>query len=127
MEALLERHLHQIPADEKQCHQELPRLDSVPFESQHQYMATLHDRGADCSRVVYVKGSIEVVLSQCQSALDARGRAMGLDSTAIHIQLEEMASRGLRVLAFARGKCPPDQLRSDITTSPSSRSWVCKA
>ena len=90
--------------DEKQRHQELPRLDSIPFESQHQYMATLHNGGKDDPRRVYVKGSIEVVLSKCQSALDASGRAMRLDSSGIQAQLEEMASRGLRVLAFARGE-----------------------
>ena len=33
-----------------------PRLDAIPFESQHQYMATLH--GGD-SPVVYLKGSVE--------------------------------------------------------------------
>jgi len=32
---------------------ERPRLDAVPFESQHQYMATLHDAAA--SNVAYVK------------------------------------------------------------------------
>ena len=31
---------------------------------------------------------------------------MGLDSAAVHAQLEEMASQGLRVLAFARGEVP---------------------
>ncbi len=84
--------------------QQLPRLDSVPFESQHQYMATLHNRGADCSPAVYVKGSIEVVLSKCNSALNASGMRVRLDSSAVHDQLGEMASQGLRVLAFARGE-----------------------
>ncbi len=94
--------------DEKQLHRQLPRLDSIPFESQHQYMATLHDRGADCSRVVYVKGSIEVLLSKCNSALDASGQPVAIDSDAIQTHLEAMASRGLRVLAFASGEMPAD-------------------
>ncbi len=50
--------------DDKQIQREFPRLDSVPFESQHQYMATLHDSGSQTSRLVYVKGAVEVVLSQ---------------------------------------------------------------
>ena len=33
------------------------RLDSIPFDSQHQYMATLHAGGT-----VYVKGAAEVLL-----------------------------------------------------------------
>ncbi len=94
--------------DEGLIHQELPRLDSIPFESQHQYMATLHDRKSDGSRLVYVKGGVEVVLSKCKSALDTSGHAVELDSSVIHAQTEEMASQGLRVLAFARGELPAD-------------------
>lgn len=89
--------------DERQIHQRWQRLDSIPFESQHQYMATLHDCEDEAYRPVYVKGSIEVVLSKCVSALDASGRPVGLNSAAVHAQLEEMAAQGLRVLAFARG------------------------
>ena len=90
--------------DDKQIQQEFPRLDSVPFESQHQYMATLHDSGSLTSRLVYVKGAVEVVLSRCQSTLDSSGQSVAIDTAAIHADVEEMASRGLRVLAFARGE-----------------------
>jgi Ca2+-transporting ATPase len=92
--------------DERQIAQRWPRLDSIPFESQHQYMATLHDHEDEGSRPVYVKGAIEVVLSKCKSALDAGGHAVKLDSAKILAQLGEMASEGLRVLAFARGEMP---------------------
>lgn len=92
--------------DEKQLDQQLPRLDSIPFESQHQYMATLHDHGTNSARLVYVKGSVEVVLAKCTSALDANGQTVAIDSDAIQTHLEAMASRGLRVLAFARGEMP---------------------
>lgn len=92
--------------DDRQVAQQWPRLDSIPFESQHQYMATLHDHEDERSRPVYVKGSIEVVLSKCNSALDASGQAADLDSAVVYAQLEEMASQGLRVLAFARGEMP---------------------
>ncbi len=92
-----------------------PRLDSIPFESQHQYMATLHDRGNGSSRLVYVKGSLEAVLPKCTSTLDERGQAGEIDVARIHAQLDEMASHGLRVLAFARGQMPVEatQLRHD--------------
>jgi len=93
--------------DEKQLQQEIPRLDSIPFESQHQYMATLHDQGAGSPRLVYIKGAVEVVLSKCQSALDPTGQPMALDEAAILADLEQMASQGLRVLAFAQGELPP--------------------
>ncbi len=93
--------------DAKQVHQQLPRLDSIPFESQHQYMATLHNCGADQPRLVYVKGAVEVLLSKCDAALNRRGQQMALDREAVLEQLEEMATRGLRVLAFASGQMKP--------------------
>lgn len=94
--------------DEEQIQQQFARLDSVPFESQHQYMATLHDRGDDGSRLVYVKGAVEVVLAKCKWGLDASGQPAPLEPASVHAQLEELASQGLRVLAFARGEMPAD-------------------
>jgi len=35
--------------------QEMPRLDTIPFESDFQYMATLHKK----DQLIYVKGSTE--------------------------------------------------------------------
>ena len=53
--------------------EEMPRLDSIPFESELQYMATLHDQGLERPRVLYVKGSAEAILSRCDSEFDAAG------------------------------------------------------
>ena len=90
----------------------LPRLDAIPFESQHQYMATLHDAG-DGRRVVYMKGAVEKVLTRCTAALDAAGSPAVLDAAAVHAQVDELAGAGLRVLAFARAALPDgrDDLR----------------
>ncbi|QGQ22018.1 cation-transporting P-type ATPase [Gimesia benthica] len=90
--------------DDWQAQQCWPRLDSIPFESQHQYMATLHNDESGDTRPVYVKGAVEVILDKCNLALDTKGQPVSLDSDVIQSQLEEMASQGLRVLAFARGK-----------------------
>jgi len=76
-----------------------PRLDAIPFESQHQFMATLH--GGETT-VVYLKGSVESVLARCTDALDANARPCPLDSAKVHAQVDAMARNGLRVLAFAR-------------------------
>ena len=86
----------------------LPRLDAIPFESENQYMATLHNAGEGRPRVVYVKGSVEAVLSRCTAAMGARGEPVPLDAEAVHRRAEEMAKEGLRVLAFARRELPPD-------------------
>jgi calcium-translocating P-type ATPase len=76
-----------------------PRIDAIPFESQHQYMATLHRREHG---VVYLKGSVESLLERCQDMLGANGEAVPLNSANVHQQVLAMASQGQRVLAFAR-------------------------
>lgn len=42
-----------------------PRLDELPFESEQQFMATLHPEANQ--RMAYVKGSVEKVLTMCAS------------------------------------------------------------
>ena len=87
--------------DGKRVEHTSPRRDTIPFESQHQYMATLHDGGAADYRQVYVKGSVEVVLAKCSGALNQSGDSIPLDADQINRQVEIMAAKGLRVLAFA--------------------------
>jgi len=81
---------------------ELPRIDVIPFESQHQYMATLHSGGADNTDTVYLKGSVETILEKCALSLDGAGRPAVLDAERILGTVGEMAAKGLRVLAFAK-------------------------
>ena len=81
---------------------ESPRIDTIPFESQHQYMATLHAGGTVSPGIVYVKGSVETIMEKCVSSLDAAGLPAELDVEQIHSVVEEMAAKGLRVLAFAK-------------------------
>ncbi|MGB7440299.1 MAG: cation-transporting P-type ATPase [Coleofasciculaceae cyanobacterium] len=76
-----------------------PRLDSIPFESQYQYMATLHDTA---TQVIYVKGSVEALLSRCSEWIDPQGQAIPLEQLQIEQAVETMATQGLRVLAFAK-------------------------
>jgi len=85
----------------------LPRVDTVPFESEHNYMATLHSAGRGRPGLVYVKGALEVLLDRCAAALAGGGEETGLEKTRILAMAEEMAGRGLRVLAFAGANCPP--------------------
>jgi len=86
--------------------EEFPRLDSIPFESELQYMATLHDQGAERPRVVYAKGSVEAILARCSAASDGAGRPGPLDQGAVTAAVAELAADGLRVLAFARKELP---------------------
>lgn len=76
-----------------------PRLDAIPFESQYQYMATLHD-GEE--RGICVKGSVEALMRRCSQTIDDRGREIPLNAEAIEEAVAMMAEQGLRVLAFAK-------------------------
>ncbi|ANE54338.1 cation-transporting P-type ATPase [Methylomonas sp. DH-1] len=79
-----------------------PRLDAIPFESQYQYMATLHHNLALDERHVYLKGSLESLLERCDSAFSADLQPVPLDKRQLQRQAEILAAQGLRVLAFAR-------------------------
>jgi Ca2+-transporting ATPase len=82
-----------------------PRLDTVPFESAHQYMASLHEAGSGApTRRVYLKGAVEAVLARCASQLDGQGNPAPLRVDEIHGAVEAMAAKGLRVLAMAGKK-----------------------
>jgi len=77
-----------------------PRLDVVPFESEHMYMASLHDGPAGTT--LYVKGSSDALLGRCVERLEVDGRSGFFDEAAAHREVEAMAARGLRVLVMAR-------------------------
>ena len=79
-----------------------PRLDTLPFESERQCMATLHRSPGDEMAVVYVKGAAERVLALCHDALGRDGRPRDLDAAAITASVEALAARGLRVIAIGR-------------------------
>ncbi|NLD91416.1 MAG: HAD-IC family P-type ATPase [Fibrobacter sp.] len=83
-----------------------PRLDEISFDSQNQYMATLHnDNGV---RTVYVKGSIEKMLPMCTS-IETESGATGLGQESIDRILavnRTMAGKALRVLAVAAAPYP---------------------
>ncbi|MCS6783512.1 MAG: HAD family hydrolase, partial [Gloeomargarita sp. SKYG98] len=83
-----------------------PRLDAIPFESEYQYMATLHDGHP---RMMYVKGAVEVVLSRCRCAMNGAGELVPLDPDGIRTAVERLAQHGLRVLAFAQKEATPHQ------------------
>lgn len=85
----------------------MTRLDSLPFESEHQYMATLHQSQTPEFHLIYIKGGVEVILSRCASMLDSLGHPIPLAIAELHHAVEDMAARGMRVLAMARKKVAP--------------------
>ena len=82
-----------------------PRLDVVPFESEHQFMATLHSSPGEDGRVVFIKGAPEVVLRRCGPSADAYEAVMS--------QVALMASQGMRVLAAGRKRVSSSAISLD--------------
>ena len=78
--------------------QDMPRIASIPFDSERKQMTTLHStsRGA----VAFVKGAPERVLAQCRSRLETDGSGP-LDCSQLLAEAEQLANEGYRVLAFA--------------------------
>jgi magnesium-transporting ATPase (P-type) len=72
------------------------RLDAIPFESERQFMATLHEEPGG-SRVIYLKGAPEVVLRRCTGSAGDRDVPPETAMRAV----EQTAAEGMRVLAFA--------------------------
>ncbi len=88
--------------DSAELAKSLPRIDALAFESQHQYMATLHQGNKEHGHVIYLKGAAETILERCGSMLGPDGAAVSLLKDGILQQVGAMAEKGLRVLAFAR-------------------------
>lgn len=86
---------------------ELERLDAIPFESEHQFMATLH-RGKD-GHIIYKKGAVERVVGRCSTMADNLGNEVPIEPSKIFAAAEGMATNGLRVLAFAQRKATTGQ------------------
>jgi len=83
------------------------RLDSIPFESEHRFMATLHhDHYGD--HIIHVKGAPEQVLSMCADQQHAEGlQPLCVDDW--RERIETLAAAGQRVLAVAFRPVPNTQ------------------
>jgi magnesium-transporting ATPase (P-type) len=77
-----------------------PRIDAIPFESEHKFMATLHKSTAGID-VLFVKGAPEVILEHCDRQQTANGQAASLDRTHFMQASDQLAAQGERVLALA--------------------------
>ena len=83
---------------------DLTRLDEIPFDSRHRFMATLH-RSPDGERFVIVKGAPERLLEMCRAVRTDEGERP-VDAAFWRAAAEELAAHGQRVLALARAPAP---------------------
>ncbi|HEY7309921.1 MAG TPA: HAD-IC family P-type ATPase [Gemmataceae bacterium] len=77
-----------------------PRIDSIPFESEHKFMATLH-RAAGGGKVLFVKGAPEVIFAHCDRQQTRDGGHAPINRDHFLKAADKLAGQGERVLALA--------------------------
>ncbi|GAV20958.1 Ca2+-transporting ATPase [Mariprofundus micogutta] len=78
---------------------QFPRIDAIPFESEHRFMASLH-HDHNGHGFVYIKGAPERVLEMC--SLERKGgEDMPLNQQHWESCINDIAARGQRLLAIA--------------------------
>ncbi|HSN72195.1 MAG TPA: HAD-IC family P-type ATPase, partial [Steroidobacteraceae bacterium] len=78
---------------------ECPRVDEIPFDAAHRFMATLHHDHSGRAFVL-IKGAPERVIEMCRTESTSAGDRP-IDTRAWHRRADELASEGHRVLALA--------------------------
>ena len=106
--------------DHYHLNEDFPRIDTIPFESEHRFMATLHHDHSGHS-FVFLKGAPEKVLEMC-TLQRANGTDDPIDLRYWHGRIEELASRGQRLIAAAfitpqeaRGQLSFDDVKEGLT------------
>ncbi|OAI41761.1 carbonate dehydratase [Planctomycetaceae bacterium SCGC AG-212-D15] len=77
-----------------------PRIDAIPFESEHKFMATLHKDGTGEQRIL-VKGAPEVIFEHCDRQATKSGQPVPIVREHFMQASDKLASQGERVLALA--------------------------
>lgn len=89
-----------------------PRLDAIPFESEHRFMATLH-HDHEGHRFVFVKGAPERILEMCDRQRK-QAQDEPLQRSVWEDRARELAESGKRVLALAYLDVAPDKSQIDF-------------
>ncbi|MBC8209968.1 MAG: cation-transporting P-type ATPase [Gammaproteobacteria bacterium] len=84
---------------QQECQSQFPRTDTIPFESQHRFMATLHHDHLK-QGYIYLKGAPERLLEMCQQQRTLAGD-VPLDKSYWEDIINSVAGRGQRLLAIA--------------------------
>ncbi|HAU1153037.1 TPA: cation-transporting P-type ATPase [Legionella pneumophila] len=83
------------------------RTDVIPFDARHRFMATLnHDHLQHA--MIFVKGAPEQILKMCQNQQINQGEVQPVNESYWKEQMEQVAARGQRLLAFAVKKTKPE-------------------
>jgi len=91
-----------------------PRVDDIPFDAKHRFMATLN-RGPDNALCIFVKGAPEQILKMCPAQTTADG-SVPLDDEYWSERIAAAAADGERLLGFAAsGPLAPEKKQIAFT------------
>ena len=86
------------------------RVDQIPFESDHKYMATLND--VDGDRYLFLKGAPDRLLELCGEELTTDG-SKDIEKDYWNQEIERQANKGRRLIGAAFKKVNPEKSRID--------------
>ncbi len=89
----------------------MPRMDEIPFDAAHRYMATLNRAGGGAA-LVCLKGAPEQVVAMCEGEVTITGERP-VDAAYWRRETERLAQGGHRVLALASRVVAPGPERLD--------------
>jgi len=93
------------------------RLDEIPFDAAHRFMASLHRVPDGTEAVLFVKGAPEQLLQRCGRQLGPDGTPEPIAHEAWAEAIAHAAAEGERVLGFAMKRiadAPPDLRFDDV-------------
>ena len=85
--------------DTRELNQRWNRIDTIPFESDHKFMATLHEHSGE--RRIYLKGAPEAVLMRCARQMRSNGETEELQTDEWRSRSDTLAAEGFRLLGLA--------------------------
>ena len=89
---------HKVDVVQAQALERQPLRESIPYESELGFAATLHNAGSN--HRICVKGAFESILPMCEHMAGPDGD-QAINREALRSASEELAAAGCRVLAFA--------------------------
>ena len=92
---------------------EAERLSTIPFDSEHKYIATKHR--LDQETLLFVSGAPERLLDMAVSQMKPDGSTEDLDADFWKEKIEDGASSGLRMIGLAYCQAPSDDAEQDLT------------
>jgi calcium-translocating P-type ATPase len=91
---------HKLGFERKTEQEAYPRIDAIPFESEHKFMATLHKDTAG-KQFILVKGAPEVILDHCDRQATKNAQAVPINRDHFMKASDKLAAQGERVLGLA--------------------------